>query len=269
MLPLVARTFFRLQERLLGRRTFAIVKELEQRQRWPRERLEQLQLQKLQDLVGKAYRHTSYWRSVMDESGFSPADVRSLADLRRFPLLDKETVRARREQMLWRGNRRRLTLVRTSGSTNEALQFYTDSHREAHINAARIRGHRWIGVNRGEREMYFWGSPVELSKQDRIKRIRDFFINDGLTNGFKLKPELVKPYFDYWMRWRPKCIFGYPNSLVLMVLMAEPQNLDLKALRDRGLKSICTTSEILAASDRQLIAEAFGVPVYDSYGLRE
>ena len=27
--------------------------------------------------------------------------------------------------------------------------------------------------------MYFWGSPIELSKQDKIKRLRDWMINEG------------------------------------------------------------------------------------------
>jgi len=269
MLPFVARSFYRIQEQMLGRRTFAFLKELEEAQRWPRERLEELRLRRLQHVVAAAYEHTPYWRSVMDEAGFTPDDLRSLSDLQRFPLLEKETIRARREEMVWRGDRRRFMLVRTSGSTNEALQFYTDSDREAQINAARIRGHRWIGVNKGDREMYFWGCPIELNKQDRIKRIRDFLINDGLTNGFELKPELVAEYYRYWMRWRPKCIFGYPNSLTLMALMARSQGIDLTALRDRGLKVISTTSEMLTDPDRRLIREAFGVPVYDSYGLRE
>lgn len=269
MLPSLARSFYRIQERMLGRRTFAFLRELEEAQRWPRERLEELRLRRLKHVVAKAYEHTPYWRSVMDEAGFSPDDVQSLSDLQRFPLLDRETIRARREEMVWRGDRRRFMLVRTSGSTNEALQFYTDSDREAQINAARIRGHRWIGINKGDREMYFWGCPIELNKQDRIKRIRDVLINDGLTNGFELKPELVVEYYRYWMRWRPKCIFGYPNSLTLMALMARPQSIDLTALKSRGLKVISTTSEMLTDPDRQLISEAFGVPVYDSYGLRE
>jgi phenylacetate-CoA ligase len=108
-----------------------------------------------------------------------------------------------------------------------------------------------------------------LSKQDRIKRVRDWLINDGLTNGFEITPELAVQYFRYWMRWRPKCIFGYPNSLTLMVLMTQPQGLNLRALRSRDLQVICTTSEMLTAPDRKIISDAFGVPVLDSYGLRE
>ncbi len=269
MLPILARTMFRMQERLLGRASFAILRQLRDSQYWPRERLEQLRLRRLREVLAAAYQHTPYWREVMDSHGIAPEDVRSLEDLRRFPLLEKAHLRAHREQMVWRGAGRRVMLVRTSGSTNEALQFYTYSQREAHINAARMRGHEWIGIRRGEKEMYFWGSPVELSKQDRIKRFRDWLVNDGLTNGFEITPRLVPEYFRQWMRWRPRCIFGYPCSLVLMVQMARTQGIDLSALRDRGLKVICTTSEMLTDVDRRLISEAFGVPVYDSYGLRE
>lgn len=269
MLPIIARNIFRLQERLLGRRSFAILRELGASQWWPRERIEALQLQRLQEVVRAAYEHTAYWREVMDAEGIEPGDIRTLDDLRRFPLLVKQTLRERRDEMAWRDGKRRVMLIRTSGSTNEALQFYSDSNREAHINAARMRGHEWIGVRRGDKEMYFWGSPVELSKQDRLKRVRDWLINDGLSNGFALTPELVRRYYEGWMRWRPRCIFGYPCSFSLMVDMAQRQGIDLRGLRGRGLRAIATTSEMLTDVDRQRIAESFGVGVYDSFGLRE
>jgi len=269
MLPILARTFFRIQERLLGRRTFAYLKDLEASQWWPRERLEALQLARLRDLAAAAYAHTPYWRDVMDTHGIRPDGIASLDDLRRFPLLEKPTVRTRREEMVWREEGPRLSLVRTSGSTNEALQFYTNSNREAEINAARIRGHRWIGINKGEKEVYFWGSPVELDAQTRIKHLRDRLVNEPLTNGFELTPDRVARAFDDWKRWRPKCLFGYPNSFVLMVRMAENQGLDLSELHTRGLQVICTTSEMLGEVNRRIIGDAFGVPVYDSYGLRE
>jgi phenylacetate-CoA ligase len=268
MLPVVARSLFRLQERLLGRPTFAIARQLEESQWWPREAMRELQLERLTQIVRSAYDNSSYWREVFNRSGFTPADIRSLEDLRRFPLLDKDTIRTHRESMVHRHGSR-VTLVRTSGSTNEALQFYTNSFREAQINAARMRGHRSIGIERGEREMYFWGCPIELKKQDRIKAWRDWLINDGLTNGFYLTPELVAGHLRAWSRWRPACIFGYPNSLSLFTLFAQQAGMDLSVLKKRGLKVICTTSEMLTDADRAAISAGFGVPVYDSYGLRE
>ena len=269
MLPIVARRLFHLQELALGRPSFRILGELLESERWPVERLRQLQLERLQALVRSAYAHTPYWRELMDAQGIRPEEIRTLDDLRRFPLLEKNTLRRRREEMVWREEGQRVQLVRTSGSTNEALEFYTSSTREAHINAARMRGHEWVGVRRGEKELYYWGSPVELSKQDRIKRVRDWLINDGLTNGFEVTPERVRGYYQRWLEWRPKCIFGYPSTFALTVTMAEGLGLDLKELRNRGLSVIITTSEMLSDVDRQLIAEGFGVPVRDSYGLRE
>ncbi len=242
MHPFIARNIFRLQETLLGRPSFRLLAELRQSEFWPPERRRQLQLERLQGIIQSAYNHTVYWRQLMDRQGIHPTDIRSLADLKRFPLLDKDTLRRRREEMVWKDEGRRVQLVRTSGSTNEALEFYTSSTREAHINAARMRGHEWVGIRRGEKELYYWGSPVELSKQDRLKRLRDWLINDGLSNGFEVTPARVKKYFRHWLSWHPQCIFGYPSTLVLTVTIAESLGLDLTALSRRGLKVIITTS---------------------------
>jgi len=269
MLPIAAKTIFRLQERLLGRRTFAVLKELEASQTWPRQRLEAMRLERLKLLVTSAYKYTSYWRSVMAAAGIRPQDIRSLEDLRRFPLLDKATLRSRREDMVYRAEGPRLKLIRTSGSTNEALQFYTNSNREAAINAARIRGHRWVGVDIGDKEVYFWASPVELSGQDRLKHLRDAATNQLLTNAVELTEESAGRYVEQWKRWQPKCIFGYPTSFVLLAKMAERQGVDLHQLKRYGLEVICTSSEVLGPANRKIITEAFDLPVYDSYGLRE
>jgi len=269
MVPFIAKNIFNIQELLLGRPSFSIFRELNESQWWPHERLNDLRLERVQRLIRLAYEHTAYWREVMNKNGIRPADIRSLDDLLRFPLLEKQTLRERREEMVWREEGKRVQLVRTSGSTNEALEFYTSSTREAHINAARMLGHEWVGIRRGNKEMYYWGSPVELSKQDRLKLFRDWLINDGLTNGFEVTPERIKGYYQHWLNWRPRCLFGYPSTFVLTVTMCDALGLDLKQLKKRGLRVIATTSEMLSDVDRKLIAEGFGVPVYDSYGLRE
>ena len=267
MVPMLARTIFRIQERLLGRGTFAILRELEDSQWWPRERLDALRARRLGNLVESAYAHTPYWREVMDRHGIRPGAVSSLEHLRRFPLLDKAALRSRREEMV-RRDLRRVQLVRTSGSTNEALQFYTSSIREAHINAARIRGHRWIGVEKGDKEVYFWGAPVELHAQDRLKRLRDRLVNDMLTSALVVSPQTVPRYVETWARWRVRCLFGFPSCMVLLAQMAARLGVDVSVLKARGLKVVCATAEVLGAN-RRIIAEAFAVPVYDSFGLRE
>ncbi len=268
MNPYLARTFFRIQERLLGRPTFRLLGELRQSERWSREQLEAFQFERLSELLAAAYDHTSYWPEVMDRARIGPDSVATLDDLRRMPILEKETIRTRREEMSWRTAARRTWLGRTGGSTATPIEFYTSALREAHINAARMRGHAWVGMRRGEREMYFWGSPVERAKQDAIKSVRDWFINDGFTDGFNVTEDAVPELVAAWRRFRPKCIFCYPSTMALVVRLARRHGIDLQSMKQAGLQMIITTAEILGPM-REEIAEAFGVPVYDSYGLRE
>ncbi len=269
MIPIIARNIFKSQELFLGRPSFQILSELNKSQWWPQKKLDELRLKRLKQLVTIAYEHTPFWKELMDSTEIHPDDIQSVKDIEKFPLLEKETLREKREQMVWKGEGKRLQLVRTSGSTNEALEFYTSSSREAHINAARMRGHEWVGIRRGEKEMYYWGSPVELSKQDKLKHFRDWLINDGLSNGFELTMDRVREYYNYWLSWKPKCLFGYPSSFVLTITMCKEMGLELKELKNKGLKVIVTTSEMLPDVDRELIHREFGVPVYDSFGLRE
>ena len=269
MIPVIARNIFRFQELLLGRPSFQILNELNQSQWWAQDRLEKLRQDRLTALIDVAYTQIPYWKELMDSLQIKPADIRRVEDLQQFPLLEKDTLREKREDMVWKGEGKRLQLIRTSGSTNEALEFYTSSSREAHINAARMRGHEWVGIRRGEKEMYYWGSPVELSKQDKLKHFRDWLINDGLSNGFEVTRDRVRQYFKHWLSWKPRCIFGYPSTFVLTVAMCKDMGLGLTALKNAGLKCIITTSEMLSDVDREIITQGFGVKVYDSFGLRE
>jgi phenylacetate-CoA ligase len=99
MIPLIARNLFNLQELLLGRPSFSILRELNESQWWPHERLNDLRLERLQRIIRIAHKHTAYWREVMNKNGIRPSDIRSLDDLRKFPLLEKQTLREQRRRI--------------------------------------------------------------------------------------------------------------------------------------------------------------------------
>jgi phenylacetate-CoA ligase len=253
---------------MLGRETFPILKQLRRSQWYEPSQLRDLQLARLRHLLGDAQRHTKYWHDVMRGRDLDADQIESIEDLRRLPLLDKSVIRSARDRMVWTEGERRVQMARTSGSTNEPLEFYTGADREAHINAARIRGHEWVGISKGQREMYFWGCPVELEKTDRLRQIRDFLINDALTSAFDLTEEDVETIWRRWMRWMPEVIFCYPSSLMRFTSLARRRGIDLAELGRGGLQCIVTTAETLGPA-RETLEEAFGVPVFDSYGLRE
>jgi phenylacetate-CoA ligase len=59
-----------------------------------KEKLQALQLQRLQAIVERAYTQNEFYRHLYDEAGVKPSDIRVLEDIRKLPFLEKKTVRA-------------------------------------------------------------------------------------------------------------------------------------------------------------------------------
>lgn len=59
----------------------------------PREKLRELQLQRLKSTVERAYSNVPFYRKVMDAKGIGPSDIRTLEDLRKLPFTVKQDLR--------------------------------------------------------------------------------------------------------------------------------------------------------------------------------
>ncbi len=59
----------------------------------PRERIEEIQLEKLKAQVAWTYERVSWYRAELDKRGVTPADIKSLSDVRLLPFTDKAVLR--------------------------------------------------------------------------------------------------------------------------------------------------------------------------------
>jgi phenylacetate-CoA ligase len=59
----------------------------------PREALEAIQLRRLQTTVERVYANVPFYREIFRKAGVTPADIRSLRDLRRLPFTTKQDLR--------------------------------------------------------------------------------------------------------------------------------------------------------------------------------
>ncbi|GHV46989.1 coenzyme F390 synthetase [Clostridia bacterium] len=59
----------------------------------PRKELEALQLSSLQEEITHAYNNVPYYKRTWDEQGLTPSDIKSLADIAKFPFINKITQR--------------------------------------------------------------------------------------------------------------------------------------------------------------------------------
>jgi phenylacetate-CoA ligase len=92
-----------------------------EQERIDREELEQLQLERLEATLTRAYRHVPYYRKRFDEVGFDPDGFRSLADLARLPFTTKEDLRTHQPYGLFAVPLRDVVRVHaSSGTTGQA-----------------------------------------------------------------------------------------------------------------------------------------------------
>jgi phenylacetate-CoA ligase len=60
----------------------------------PREKLQRLQLKKLQNVFKWAYEHSKFYHKVYSEAGIEPGDIRTFDDIRKVPKVEKSMMRA-------------------------------------------------------------------------------------------------------------------------------------------------------------------------------
>lgn len=264
---IVKHVIFPLHERLLGRKTFSFLKELEALQRVSREQIGALQLRKLKALLLHARDHVPFYRARFEAAGFDPESMETLEDFKKLPLLSKSEIRGQLEEMVWKECPGGLYRYNTGGSSGEPLVFYFDRRRQAYDKAARMMTHRWWGADVGDKELYLWGSPLEITKQDRLKDLRDGLTNELLISAFEISEEKVPGIVEQFRRFRPDCVFGYPSTIALFARMASELGYDLSGL---GVRVVFSTAEVLYEEQKEIIGGFFGgVPVVDSYGSRE
>ncbi len=255
-------------ERLLGRRTFVSLRELMRQQWWAPTELARLQDVKLLALLRHAYDRIPFYRARLEDAGVDPRNAvpNVRAALAKLPLLDKTQIRSHLQQMVWSDAPGGTFRFNTGGSAGEPLIFYFDRRRQAYDQAARMRTHRWFGVDVGDRELYLWGSPIELRRSDRVKRLRDRLFNQCLLDAFDMSGQRLDEYLDAFDRFRPLSLFGYPSSITRFVEHAKTRN---RALDTRRLRAVFVTGEVCYDHDREAIADYFQVPVANGYGSRE
>ena len=129
-----------------------------------------------------------------------------------------------------------------------------------------MRSRRWWGVEPGDPEVYLWGAPVELDKTDRVKVLRDRLLNQLVLNAFDMSTAHMGEYARAIQSFQPHCLYGYASSVALLAAHILDRNIRLRLPR---LKVVCTTGEPLFDHQRQLINEAFGVPVANEFGSRD
>lgn len=240
--------------------------EYEANQRLSSDELHSLQLAKLKRLLAHCEAQVPFYQRHWAMAGVSARDLRELADLRHFPTIDKDMIRAHRADMVassWQG---RTMSKSTGGSTGQPFSFeYTRESYERRM-AVMMRGYAWAGWRHGDRRLDVWGT--EISPTSALKRwktqLHDRVLGRHVLSCFTMTQDNLPQYVRAIDDNRPKVIVGYTSALVELARWIE---------RNEGARwtphSVITAAEMLSQDQRALLERAFRAPVFHTYGCRE
>jgi phenylacetate-CoA ligase len=257
--------FFRAQEACKRHRTFEMLREMEASERLSPAAFAEVCDAKLRDLIGYAYGHVGFIRARMQSLGLQPEDFRTSADISKLPVMTKGDVRSNRSA-LQSDIAGRLAHFSSGGSTGEPLIFDIAKRRVASRVACRQRVSGWWAVSVGDPELAIWGSPLELTRQDRLRGLRDWLLRTRLLSAYELTEDSMDRYIDLIATGRWRQIFAYPSAIYRLCLHARKLG---RNLRTSNIKVVFVTSEVLYAYQRELITAVFGCPVANGYGGRD
>ncbi len=262
---IVVNYLFPLHERFKGHDTVRVRRLLEASQWWDAERLRDWQLQSLRKLLIRAGIKVPYYRRLFVETGFDPTTVTDLSALQKLPFLTKELIRAQLDDFKAE-DAQSLARFNTGGSSGQPLIFFIGKDRVSHDVAAKWRATRWWGVDIGDPEIVVWGSPIELTRQDRVKAIRDRLLRTELLPAFEMSEAKLDQFITRICNRRPRMLFGYPSALSFIAKHARKRG---QRMDDLGIQVAFVTSERLYDDQKAVIAETFGCRVANGYGGRD
>jgi phenylacetate-CoA ligase len=243
---------------------YARLKKLEETQWYAREDLKELQWQKLKKLLQHANKHISYYQKQFKKLGIKPEDIDKPEDFRKFPFLTKDDIRNNLFDLKAR-NIKHFVADCTSGSTGTPLTFFKERSTPGYFLAAKYRGHRWHNIDIGDKEVKFWGLPID-QKPKRRAHIKDFVLNRTLFVVFDISRETLLQRFKVCQRIKPKYMYGYTSALYRFARFLKEERIDATRL---NLKGVISTSEVLYDFERELIEHVFGCRVINEYGACE
>jgi phenylacetate-CoA ligase len=225
-----------------------------------------VQWRKLKTLVEYCWNEVPYYRRSWTALGATPADIRSLEDYARLPVLTKDDIRANFADLVAAPYREKLLVKATGGSTGEPLRFgYTRESHERRV-AVMWRGYGWAGARMGRRALYLWGGAV--GEPTRSQRIKDGLFHAAfarrMLDSFPMSESNMSGYADAIDAYRPEIIVAYVGPLARLAewLLATGR-------RVHAPQAILGAAEALLDSQRETIERAFGAPAFNTYGCRE
>jgi phenylacetate-CoA ligase len=221
------------------------------------------QFRRLSSLLAHAEARVPYYREIFRSIGIKSRDIRTWRDFSALPVLTKEIIRERLDDLIREDvSPRRLIKKYTSGSTGVPLTLYQDRLSSDAASAGNFRNFLRSGWRVGEVMAIFHGTYPIVSRWRHAAQqmLRSAYQFDAFHAG----PEQMEQWVEQWRKLKPRIARGLPSLIARFAA-----HLEAAGRRVPPLRGVFTSGEKLYQHQRELITRVFGCQVYDCYGSTE
>lgn len=260
------KTLFHLTQTLRRSKAYDLYRENERTPFEKREVLQKSQWDQLKRILRNAQENVPYYTEMFSHLGITAEDIRSPADFSALPLLTKEVLQTRGDDLISRRvDRQSLIKHSSGGSTGVPVSFYhdravidaSDAAVYRYLHHAGWRPGDWIGFFLGFTKRMYELPRWNFELRQRLRRMYQF-------DAHKASEEEMEKWFRTYSRLKPKVAHGFPSTIARFAGFVKESGRTLPAV-----SGVCTTAEALLPQQRALIEEVLGGKVYDCYGSSE
>lgn len=248
-----------------GALALALHWQFEQSQWFAPERLLEIQMQQLGELLRHARQHVPFYRERFNQAGIDPAAPLTPETFRQLPLLRRADVQAAGKALFSLAPPRQHGKAipgRTSGSTGRPLEYLSNELCQLLWRTLTLREHFWhrrdfagkLAVIRSgakTADMPGWGPSTDVAFETGPSASIDIHADLGTQAAWLEKQD-------------PDYLLAYPSTLVGLAELYRAGRFRLTRLK--ALRSFGETFETRA---RQKCRDSFQVPIHDAYSAAE
>lgn len=235
-------------------------------ERWTPEQWREWRESRLAFILHRAALDVPYYREQWARRR-AAGDRASVEVLENWPVLSKEALRSNPHAFLADDcDPSSMFYEHTSGTTGKPLHIWLSKETVRQWFALfEARSRRWYGVNRNDRWAILGGQLIAPVERERPPFwVWNMGQNQLYLSAYHLASPNITAYLEAMKKHEVRYLLGYPSGLYRLA-----QEIIDHGLAAPQLAVVIGNAEPLLDHQRQAIAQAFGCPVRETYGMAE
>jgi len=218
------------------------------------------QTRKLREIAMEAYYQTNFWPEKFKKSNIKPENI-ELDDLKKFPVIDSETVKKNYNDMISKRYKNKGYWVTTGGTGRNPTPIFLSKDSFGIEWAFMIDQWKRIGFRWKDKKITFRGKNLG---NKLVKPVYPY--NELLVNVFKMNKSNIKSIVQQILKFDARFFHGFLSSIYIFSKYLEEEKINGEIF---GLNGILLGSENIDEEKRQFLEHFYRTKTYSWYGHTE